>query len=185
MSKTVIFFIRHGEVENPQKIIYGRLPGFGISNNGKIQVKNTLLKLKNFPIKIIYTSPLLRAKQSARIFGDFFNLNPVVSNRLLEIRNIFQGTLIVDYKSKIQPFQFSQKYVKKGQESIESIANRMHKFLKLIKNKHQGKHIVAVSHGDPIAILKSVVDKKEFTWQYKLQNYLKTGDFYKLEFESR
>lgn len=185
MSKTVIFFIRHGEVENPQKIIYGRLPGFGLSNNGKQQVKNTLSKLKKFPVKIIYTSPLLRAKQSARIIGNYYNLVPVVSNSLIEIKNIFQGTLIIDYKAKIQPFQFSQKYVKKGQESIVSIAKRIHKFLNLIKNKHQGEYIVAVSHGDPIAILKSVLDKKDFTWKYKLQNYLKTGDFFKVEFESQ
>lgn len=183
MAKTVIFFVRHGEVDNLKKILYGRLPGFRLTEKGREQVKNTALKLKNFPVKIIYTSPLLRARESARIISGHFNLKPVVSYSLIEIGSIFEGISLKEYKEKIQPFQFDEKNVKKGHESIKQIRERMFKFLNAIKKRHTGKHIIVISHGDPIAVLKSVLDKKNFSWDYKKSNYLNTGDFIRFDLE--
>lgn len=173
--------MRHGEVKNINNIIYGRLPGFSLSEKGRQQVKKSGLILKGQKVAILYSSPLLRARQSARILSKILKLKPNTSYLITEIRNIFQGIPIKEYKSKIQPFQFDEKYIKKGQESISEISVRMLKFIKHINKLHKGKIILAVSHGDPIVILKSVFEKKQFTWKYKIDNYLDTAGFIKLQ----
>ena len=183
MSKTTFYLIRHGEVKNLKQIIYGRLPGFPLTENGRKQVEKTALKLKKFPVGIIYSSPLLRARESAGIIAGHLNLKPKISYDLIEIKNIFEGTPLSEYKNKIQPHQFEDKYVKRGNESIEKIAERMMGFLVKINKMHNGKHIVVVSHGDPIAIIKSVLDKRKFTWEYKKNNYINTGDFVRVILE--
>ena len=178
MSKTTIIFVRHGTVKNTKQIIYGRLPGFKLSNEGEKQIKKTADDLKNFPVDLVFTSPLLRAMQSASIIGKMLDIKPKIDNRLIEIKNIFQGISLEKYKRDIQPHQFDDEYVRRGQESIPHIRQRMLKFISAIRKKYKGKTIIAVSHGDPIVILRSAFEGKEFTWNYKKNNYLQTGGWF-------
>ena len=177
MKNTAIIFLRHGEVHNPGKILYARSPRFKISDNGIIQVKNAIAGLKKYQINRIYSSPLLRTRQTANIISRVFGLDIKISLLLNEVDTIFQGIPLKKYKNFIQPKQYDSHYVKKGSESINEISNRMLKFVSFIKRKHPKELVLAVSHGDPIVILKSVIEGKKFTWNYKIENYLKTADF--------
>jgi len=62
-----VFLLRHGEVSNPKSVLYGRLPGFYLSKKGKIHIKKTALKLKGDKVQKIYSSPLERAVETAKI----------------------------------------------------------------------------------------------------------------------
>ena len=89
---TTIYFVRHGEVHNPQGIFFGRYPRFRLSERGRSQAGQTAQFLKDTSIAAIYTSPLLRARQTAQIIGTHHHMQATVSNRLIEIKSHLQGT---------------------------------------------------------------------------------------------
>ncbi|MCL4338743.1 histidine phosphatase family protein [Patescibacteria group bacterium] len=179
--KTIIYFMRHGEVYNPKRILYGRMSGFRLSEYGRESVKLQAENLKKRKINFIYASPMLRTRQSAKILSEELGIKVKISSFLNEVKLIFEGMPLMEYKSKIQPSLYENKYYLKGQESVESIAERMTKFLKMIEKRHNGQETLVVSHGDPIVILKAEINNIPFTWKYKKDNYLKTATFTTLE----
>ena len=63
---TVVHLLRHGEVENPKGVIYGRIPGFGLSEDGRMMAKAAADYLAERDVVAIFTSPLERASDSIR-----------------------------------------------------------------------------------------------------------------------
>lgn len=177
MNKTVIYLMRHGEVENPKQILYGRLPGFRLSENGRKGVEETAQVLKNKGISVLYTSPLLRARETGSIVNKYLLLKPKRSRLILESKILAQGVALSIFKKDIQPHMYEDEYVKKGQESVKSQEDRMTRFLRLIEKRHPNKNILVVSHGDPIIILKAKLLGIPFSWQFKRDNYLLPGQF--------
>lgn len=177
MNQTKIYFLRHGEVENPSKILYGRLPGFGLSDNGVKRIKAVTEELKHKKIDFIYVSPMRRARQTADILSHELNLKPKISRLLIETDDIHAGIPLEIFKRDIQPHLYDDRYVNQGQESIGSQADRMLRFVKKMENLHSGKTVLAVSHGDPIMILKSKILRVPFTWEFKRSIYLQPGHY--------
>lgn len=177
MNKTIIYFLRHGEVENPRQILYGRLAGFRLSENGKKRIQEVALELKDIKIDYLYTSPLLRARETGRIMNEILHLKPKVSSLLLETKLLPEGISLEIFKKDIQPHMYEDKYVQLGQESIQSQGERMFKFVRLIQKLYEGKTVLTISHGDPIMILKAQLMGIPFTWEFKRANYLKPGNF--------
>lgn len=85
--KTIIYFMRHGEVHNPDKILYGRLSRFRLSDVGKEGIHTIANELKEKGVDIIYSSPLLRARQTAGIVGGYVGIMPKISRLLLARRS--------------------------------------------------------------------------------------------------
>lgn len=183
MNKTIIYFLRHGEVHNPKRILYGRLPRFPLSQEGREIIKRTSQFFKNKNIYHIYTSPMLRARQTAGIIGKALKVNPKISKFLIETDDIFAGVPLDVFKTKIQPKLYDEEFIRIGQESIKSQAERMHKFLKIVKKRHKEENIIVVSHGDPIVIVKALTLGIPFSWEYKKENYLKQGTWLILTIE--
>ncbi len=173
--------MRHGEVHNPSQVVYGRLTGFRLSENGIKQVEKSALFFTKIKIDKIYSSPLLRARQSALIIADRVASKVQISRLLTEVKLVHQGISLEKYHRELQPFIYDDKYQKEGQESIDDIAKRMMKFVSAIVAKHKDMTIFAVSHGDPIMILKTHILGRKFTWHYKKNNYLSTSRWLKLE----
>ena len=179
--KTIIYFMRHGEVYNPSGVVYGRLSGFRLSENGIKQVEKSSLFFERVKLDKIYSSPLLRARQSAQIIADHLHKKVQISRLLTEVKLVHEGVSLEKYHRKLQPYIYDSKYQKEGQESIDQITMRMMKFVKLITKKHKNKSVLAISHGDPIMILKTHILGRKFTWLYKKNNYLSTSQWLKLE----
>ena len=182
--KTIIYFIRHGEVYNPKKILYGRLPGFKLSKLGIETIKEVAKKFKKRGIQYIYASPMLRTRQTAEILGKSLGIKYKISSLINEVNLIFAGMPTDVFKRDIQKDLYSKKYISLGQESVEEIGERMLKFVQYIKKRHPGEKILVVSHGDPIQILRAITSNIKFTWEYKYDNYLQTGDWYTLVSEN-
>ena len=93
MSKpTYVSFIRHGEVENPNLVYYGRLPGFGLSAEGRRQALAAARELGKHPPDVLYSSRLLRALQTTHVLhGVFSELSLHVSPDLIEVRSRWDG----------------------------------------------------------------------------------------------
>lgn len=146
---TTIYLVRHGEVHNPQQVLYGRLPGFGLSKRGQEQARTLGLKLHGKKISKIYASPLERAQETAKLAGEVFGISEVVSDmRLLEVDMPFAGISMRKFMAMGNTYK--EKFFAQGMERPETMAARMQAFLQDILKLHQGQKILAVSHGDPI-----------------------------------
>ena len=181
MTKTTIYFMRHGEVHNPKKVLYGRLPRFSLSKEGRTMVEETAKVFRKENIQHIYASPMLRTRQTAEIIAKKIGLDVKISSLLNEVKFSFEGILLEDFVKTIQPKIYSLEYAKGGSETIERIEKRMLRFIDMIKIKHKNQRLLVISHGDPIVITKAAIEGKAFTWEYKRNNYLKTGEWHRFD----
>lgn len=80
----IVLGIRHGEVENPDNVIYARLPGFTLSERGLAAAGSLADRLAGFPVAAVYASPLERAQQTAEALAAPHGLVVLTDDRLLE-----------------------------------------------------------------------------------------------------
>ena len=147
--ETAISFVRHGEVYNPDNVFYGRLARFGLSGKGKYQAVRAAEALNSSRLAAVFSSPLLRARQTA---GELVKLNPHlklrISSLLAEVASPFDGRPAreVDnlhgdvYTGSDDRF-----------EQPRDIVRRVQKFIRQSIRHYAGDHIAAVTHGDVIA----------------------------------
>jgi broad specificity phosphatase PhoE len=88
----LIHLVRHGEVFNPDHVLYGRIPGYGLSDLGKLMAKESADSKIGHPITRLYASPLQRAQESAAPWSKNFGLEIHTDERLVEPWNDFEGT---------------------------------------------------------------------------------------------
>ncbi|MDN4613666.1 histidine phosphatase family protein [Leifsonia sp. F6_8S_P_1B] len=96
MVASQVHLVRHGEVFNPDGILYGRLPGFGLSKLGHRMAQSAADELRDRgrPVTALRVSPLQRTRESARPVAAAFDLEPVVDDRIIEPTNRFEGTVM-------------------------------------------------------------------------------------------
>lgn len=160
MKKTTIYLVRHAEVENPEHIIYGRLPGFELSNRGRFQADKIRIWFSNKNIYTIITSPLERTKSTAKIISN--GTIPIITN---------PDIIEADYKKwkglkasdrdpgLVKAYTKNPGTINLG-ESLPHIEKRMSKAITSVLKKYPGKNIVMVSHADPILIARLSLEKK-------------------------
>jgi broad specificity phosphatase PhoE len=95
----VVHLLRHGEVWNPDHILYGRLDGFPLSPRGEEQAKAATEYLATRDIGFLVSSPLERAVQTARPVGELFGLSTYLDVRLIEAENKLQGRQVAGGKA--------------------------------------------------------------------------------------
>jgi broad specificity phosphatase PhoE len=88
---TVVHLLRHGEVDNPRGILYGRLPGFRLSDIGVKMAERVASTLENRDIIHLVSSPLERAQQTAKPSADALDLEITTDDRVIEAANVFEG----------------------------------------------------------------------------------------------
>ena len=125
-----------------------------LSQRGREDIDRTARALAAEPLAAIYTSPLLRARESAaRIAG----LQPGVpvhrSAWLIEVRTSWQGELN-KIQDEIKGFSYYDPPKSPDDETILDVFNRMNRALHTAVRRHPGQTTVCVSHGDPIKILR-------------------------------
>ena len=87
----IVHVVRHGEVENPQKILYGRQRGWFLSERG-LQMAEVLGEWsKPLNIGAVHASPLERAQQTAKPMAEAHGLDIKTDERLIEAANVFEG----------------------------------------------------------------------------------------------
>jgi broad specificity phosphatase PhoE len=156
-NKTVIHLLRHGLVYNPKKIIYGRLPGYHLAKIGFQMAENiaNLSAKKNndlHNVTKIYSSPLLRAIQTATPISKQLNIRIYKDNRLTESDSYFAG-------KKVTFHTLSQAAVKNylkdpalpsWGEPHRWVQNRIVDIVNETVKKRAGKSTLLVSHQLPI-----------------------------------
>ncbi len=151
---TRVIFVRHGHVHNPRDVIYGRMPRMRLSARGHGDMERTAQALADEPLAAIYTSPLLRARESAGRLARFHSGAPVRRTVwLLEVRTSWQGELN-KIQDEIKGFSYYDPPKSPGDETILDVFTRMNRALHMAARRHPGRTTVCVSHGDPIKILR-------------------------------
>lgn len=91
MSAPRIHLVRHGEVHNPDGILYGRLPGFRLSTLGEHMADAAAASFDGQVVARLYASPLERAQQSAAPWAKRFGVEIRTERRIIEPQNSFEG----------------------------------------------------------------------------------------------
>jgi len=90
-ATAVVHLVRHGEVDNPGRVLYGRLPGFHLSETGRLMAKAAADFLAGRDVTVVRTSPLERAVETAEPIAAEFGLPIATDDRLVEAANHFEG----------------------------------------------------------------------------------------------
>lgn len=142
---TTILLVRHADVYNPRNVFYGRLPRFRISELG---VKQAQFLAGRLTADVFYASPMLRARQTARILAGPEAPVRTVSD-LIEVRTGWMGTPNEQLPARINLYEPPHGA---ADETMEEIAARVDRALRRLARRHPGSTLCCVSHGDPIVI---------------------------------
>jgi len=94
MTLTVVHLVRHGEVHNPDGLLYGRLPGFHLSERGEKQATAVAAALAARDVTAVLASSLERAQQTAAPIAAAHGLEVITEDGLIEAGNLFEGTRV-------------------------------------------------------------------------------------------
>jgi broad specificity phosphatase PhoE len=152
--RTVVHLMRHGEVHNPEGVLYGRLPGYRLSELGRQMAHLVGQHLSDRDITLVVASPLDRAQETAAPIAEPHGLDVVIDERAIEAGNSFEGQrggsspmhwLRPGHWSKlVNPFTPSW-----GEPYVE-IAARMHAVVADARERARGHEAVVVSHQLPV-----------------------------------
>lgn len=163
MSAQTIHLVRHGEVENPKGIIYGRLPGFHLSERGRRQAAAAAEHLKGASVGAIWASPLERAQETARFIADVHGLEITTDDRLLESVNSFEGVGKTAHALLRNPrhwWRFRNPIKPSWGESFRDIQARMTSAITDAVIAAGGREVVIVSHMTPVIVARNALARR-------------------------
>ena len=180
------FILRHGEARSNKENFVSSWPEKRknpLTKRGKKQIKKIIPKLKKKNIDLIFSSDLLRTKQTAEIIAKELKIKTKFDKRLRELKaGAFNGISVKNWR---EFFVKSERFVKRPPqgENWRDIEKRMVDFLKNIDKKYKNKNILIISHGDPLFLLRGAINK--FSEKEILKNVnkleLNTGEFGELK----
>ena len=155
MVASRLHLVRHGEVHNPKRVLYGRLPDYHLSKAGRKMAQAAADHVASLdrPVAALYSSPLERAQESAEPFAARFDLVPEIDIRIIEPTNVFEGTQM--RRSLMNPLNWwhlRQPSLPSWGEPYASIAERMLGMMAEAWRSVDGGDLVMVSHQAPIWI---------------------------------
>ncbi|MGH3932315.1 MAG: histidine phosphatase family protein [Pseudonocardiaceae bacterium] len=154
MTRTVVHLLRHGEVHNPHGFLYGRLPGFGLSEVGARQAELIAAHLRDRDVVAIVASPLLRAQQTAEPISAQHGLDLITDEGLIEASNVFEGARVSVGDGALRDPRHWPKlrnpFRPSWGEPYHEIAGRMLAAVHRTRELATGHEAVCVSHQLPI-----------------------------------
>ncbi|MEX2290764.1 MAG: histidine phosphatase family protein [Mycobacteriales bacterium] len=160
--RTTVHLLRHGEVYNPDAVLYGRLPGFRLSEDGLQMARDAAEALQDRDITVVLASPLQRAQETAGPIAAAHGLPIGTDGRLIESENVFEG----------KPFGVGDGALRRPEhwphlrnpftpswgEAYNVIARRMLAAAEAARDAALGSEAVCVSHQLPIWTLRRYVE---------------------------
>jgi broad specificity phosphatase PhoE len=160
------YLIRHADVENPHKVLYGHLPGFHLSVLGRAQAAALGDRLRAAGIARIAHSPLDRARETAEIIAARLapppSLEADAQLREAEFSRYLQGVAYWQIPVR-RPLWFVHKARRgllPGDESIAEMGGRVLDSVRRLAREHPGETIALVSHADPLVATWIVLDDR-------------------------
>jgi broad specificity phosphatase PhoE len=161
--KGKIHLVRHGKVENPKGVIYGRLPGYHLSELGKQQAQAAAERLAHADIGAVWSSPLERAQETAEIIAAPHGLSIVTDERLLESGTSLEGigrTLVSFLSSPRHWWHLRNPFKPSWGESFSEIRARMLEAVGEALQDAGGREVVVVSHQTPVQVARLALARR-------------------------
>ena len=165
-ERTVVHLLRHGEVYNPEGVLYGRLPGYRLSDLGEQMAERAAEALSGRDITVVISSPLERAQQTAVPVAARHGLEIGTDDRIIEADNVFEGQRVGvgdgvlrqprTWKHLYNPFTPSW-----GEPYVE-VAGRMRAAVAAARRAAAGHEAVLVSHQLPIWVARLDAEHRRF-----------------------
>ena len=161
-NRTIVHLVRHGEVDNPAGLLYGRLPDYHLSELGREMAERVTEHLRERDVVQLRSSPLERAQETASPIAAKLGLDIHTDERLTEATNVFQGQhlgaggrsllRLSNIKHLRNPFRPSW-----GEPYVE-IVTRMRLAMADARMAADGQEALLVSHQLPIWIVRCAVE---------------------------
>src|SRR5215472_941045 len=156
--RTIVHLVRHGEVANPNGILYGRIPGYRLSEDGRMMAKAAAGFLAGRDVTVLRSSPLERAIETAEPIAAQLGLTVEIDERLIEPWNHFEGLNIgVGDGSLLAPrhwIYLRNPFRPSWGEPYSEVAARVLAASGAAANEARGHEAVCVSHQLPIWVAR-------------------------------
>jgi broad specificity phosphatase PhoE len=182
---TVVHLLRHGEVHNPDHVLYGRLPGYHLSANGRMMAAAAADYFDGRPVAAIFASPLERAQETAQPVAERLGLPIITDDRLIESGNVLEGKSVslaslavnpVNWRYLWNPFQPSW-----GEPYTEVVA-RVREVADRARDASRGREAVCVSHQLPIWVSRLAAEHRHL-WHNPSSRQCALGSVTSLTFD--
>lgn len=148
--RTIVHLVRHGEVHNPTKILYGRLSGYRLSDRGRAQAEATARSFAGHDVAYLACSPLQRTRETSEPMTAVTGLDPVIDPDVLEAGNSFEGLHVRGWDSDLWNPRYWPRLrrpsVPSWGEPYEEIADRMFTAIHRAREAAEGREAVIVTH---------------------------------------
>ncbi len=165
-ERTVVHLVRHGEVHNPEGVLYGRLPGFHLSERGQEMARRLVEHFAPADLTTLIVSPLERTHDTATPLSQARRLTWRVDDRVIEAGNKFEGQRFgVGDGAFRHPkvwWLLRNPFRPSWGEPYRDIAVRMLAAMADARDAARGHEAVIVSHQLPVWIARSHVEKRRF-----------------------
>lgn len=167
MPLATVHLVRHGEVHNPDRVLYGRISGYGLSELGRRMASDLgdwfagESRASGRTPVLLVSSSLQRARETAAPLGRALSLEPGVDDRFIEATNHFEGASRVSrqlWKPRHWPFllnplrpSWAEPYRFQVARMAEGITELRDRALDL---GGEGAEAVVVSHQLPIWVTR-------------------------------
>jgi broad specificity phosphatase PhoE len=167
VPETVVHLVRHGQVENPRRVLYGRLPGYHLSLRGQAQATLLAGHFADAPVAAVVASPLERAQQTAAPIAAAHGLEVRTDLRLIETSNVFEGVAgnIAWYIARHPRIWWQLRDLRTpswGERNVDMV-ERVHAVVDAARTEFGGRHVVLVSHQAPIWVARLAFERRRLT----------------------
>jgi broad specificity phosphatase PhoE len=163
---TIVHLLRHGEVYNPEGVLYGRRDGFHLSELGVQMAEQVAEAVKHRDITHLVSSPLERAQETARPLAEARELEIVTDARVIESTNKFEGEQFGAGRNALKkPRNWRylwNPFTPSWGEPYKQVAARMMAAVHDARRAAEGHEAVIVSHQLPIWTTRLHVEKRSF-----------------------
>lgn len=156
MVSTTVHLLRHGEVYNPDGVLYGRLPGYRLSDRGQAMAKIVAdhLTSTGHDVTRVVASPLQRAQETAAPVAQGFGLELATDDRIIEAGNKFEGLSVGNGGGALKnprnwPLMWNPFRPSWGEPYTQQV-ERMRSAVEDARKAAAGHEIVLVSHQLPV-----------------------------------
>ena len=165
-TTTTVHLIRHGEVHNPEGVLYGRRDGYHLSDLGRQMAQRVADTLGERDIVHLRTSPLERAQETAAPLASALGLEPVIDVRVIESSNVFEGKRFGHGDSALRKpstwIHLWNPLKPSWGEPYKEVVARMLAAVYDARDAAAGHEAAIVSHQLPVWITRLALEKRSF-----------------------
>ena len=182
---TVVHLLRHGEVHNPEHVLYGRLPGYHLSANGRMMAAAAADFFAERPVAAVFASPLERAQETAQPVAERLGLTITTDDRLIESGNVLEGKSVSLASLALNPLNWRylwNPFRPSWGEPYTQVVARVRQVVERARDASRGKEAVCVSHQLPIWVSRLSAEHKRL-WHNPSSRQCDTGSVTSLTFD--